>query len=311
MNFNTNSCYREKEKNLAVETLLGGHSILLVGKAGIGISALLKFICIELETKGARLLKVAPGSIKQILVSLAVQLYLYEEDDKFPTSPRLQREVSETLKYERSIIVIDEANRLSIAVRSWLEELHENGQLFLLGAKPALARDIFLKLPRMELKPLDYEFIRKIISETAEELQIELTPADVATLQERCGGNPMLARRVVREHQIGLKAEQSRPHRMDQRHAVSNRRVDLSDCNPIHRSRHRRHESLYFRRNARGRCVFGSIVYVQSAERLEEIGRINFDRKESFSVQHFGGEFDARHSRSVCFIDCRRDVAAA
>ena len=205
MNFNTNFCYREKEKKLAVETLLGGHSILLVGKAGIGISALLKFICIELETKGARLLKVAPGSIKQMLVSLALQLLLYEEDDKFPTSPRLQREVAETLKYERSIIVIDEANRLSIAVRSWLEELHENGQLFLLGAKPALARDIFLKLPRMELKLLDYEFIRKIISETAEELQIELTPADVATLQERCGGNPMLARRVVREHQIGLK----------------------------------------------------------------------------------------------------------
>ena len=205
MNFNTNSCYREKEKNLAVETLLGGHSILVVGKAGIGTSALLKFICHELAEKGAKLLKVAPGSIKQILVSLALQLLLYEEDDKFPTSPRLQREVAETLKYDRSIIVIDEANRLSIAVRSWLEELHENGQLFLLGAKPALARDIFLKLPRMELKPLDYEFIRKIISETAEELQIELTPADIATLQERCGGNPMLARRVVREHQIGLK----------------------------------------------------------------------------------------------------------
>ena len=205
MNFQTNSCYREKEKNLIVETLLGGHSILVVGKAGIGISALLKFACEELERKGLMLLKVAPGSIKQILVFLAFQLALYAEDDKLPTSPRLQKEVVEVLKYGNFVIVIDEANRLSIAVRSWLEELHENGQLFLLGAKPALARDIFLKLPRMELKPLDYEFIRKIISETAEELQIELTPADVATLQERCGGNPMLARHVVREYQIGLK----------------------------------------------------------------------------------------------------------
>ena len=93
MNFKTNSCYREKEKKLAVATLLGGNSILVVGKAGIGISALLKFICFELESKGLKLLKVAPGSIKQILVSLAVQLYIYSEDDKFPTSPRLQREV--------------------------------------------------------------------------------------------------------------------------------------------------------------------------------------------------------------------------
>jgi hypothetical protein len=204
MNFNVNSCYREKEKILICETLTGGHSILVVGKAGVGVSALIRFACAELEKKNLRIIKVAPGSIKQILVSLALQLGLYAEDEKLPTSPRLQREVAEALKYENSIIVIDEANRLAVPVRGWLEELHEAGQLFLLGAKPALARDIFLKLPRMELKPLDYEHIRKIIEETAAELEIELTPADVATLQSRCAGNPMLARRVVREHQIGL-----------------------------------------------------------------------------------------------------------
>ncbi|MCA1638345.1 MAG: DUF815 domain-containing protein, partial [Acidobacteria bacterium] len=59
--------YREKEKNLIVETLLAGHSILLVGRAGIGTSALLKFVCEEMESKGARVIKIAPNSIKQIL----------------------------------------------------------------------------------------------------------------------------------------------------------------------------------------------------------------------------------------------------
>ena len=34
MNFQTNFCYREKEKKLAVATLLGGGSLLIVGKAG-------------------------------------------------------------------------------------------------------------------------------------------------------------------------------------------------------------------------------------------------------------------------------------
>jgi len=208
MNFQTNSCYREKEKNLIVQTLLAGHSILLVGKAGIGTSALLKFVCEELDNKGARIIKIAPNSIKQILVSLAFQLNLYGEDEKLPTSPRLQREVADALKRQKSIVVIDEANRLTVPVRAWLEELHEGGQILFLGAKPALARDLFLKLPRMELKPLEYEFIRKVITETAAELEIVLTPADVANLQERCGGNPMLARRVVREHQIGLKPNQ-------------------------------------------------------------------------------------------------------
>jgi len=182
MNFQTNSCYREKEKNLIVETILGGHSLLLVGKAGIGTSTLLKFVCEELENKGARIIKIAPNSIKQILVSLAFQLNLYCEDDKLPTSPRLQREVILALQNYKSIIVIDEANRLTVPVRVWLEELHEGGQILFLGAKPTLARDLFLKLPRMELKPLEYELIRKVIAETAEELQIELTPADVANL---------------------------------------------------------------------------------------------------------------------------------
>jgi len=208
MNFQTNSCYREKEKKLIVETLLGGHSILLVGKAGIGTSTLLKFAAEELKANGARIIKIAPNSIKQILISLAFQLNLYAEDDKLPTSPRLQREVTAALQNYKSIIVIDEANRLTVPVRAWLEELHEGGQILFLASKPAMARDLFLKLPRMELKPLDYEFIRKVIAKTAAELEIELTPADVANLQERCGGNPMLARRVVREHQIGLKPNQ-------------------------------------------------------------------------------------------------------
>jgi len=208
MNFQTNSCYREKEKNLIVETLLAGHSLLLVGKAGIGTSTLLKFAAEELETKGANLVRIAPDSKKQILVNMAYQLSLYAEDDKLPTSPRLQKEVTGALQNRKSIIVIDEANRLTVAVRTWLEELHESGQILFLASKPALARDLFLKLPRMELKPLSYEYIRKVIAETAEELQIEVTPADVANLQSRCAGNPMLARRVVREHQIGLQPSQ-------------------------------------------------------------------------------------------------------
>jgi len=208
MNFQTNSCYREKEKNLIVETLLAGHSILLVGKAGIGTSTLLKFADEELKSRGVKTIKIVPNSVKQILVSLAFQLNLYCEDDKLPTSPRLQKEVTEALQRQPSIIVIDEANRLTVAVRTWLEELYESGQILFLASKPALARDLFLKLPRMELKPLDYEYIRKVIADTAEELQIEVTPADVANLQSRCAGNPMLARRVVHERQIGLQPSQ-------------------------------------------------------------------------------------------------------
>ena len=38
----------------------------------------------------------------------------------------------------------------------------------------------------------------------ASELGIELSAAQLAQLQQRCGGNPMLAKRVVREEYLGL-----------------------------------------------------------------------------------------------------------
>ena len=45
---------------------------------------------------------------------------------------------------------------------------------------------------------------RAIMLEAAAELNLELTPAQLASLQQRVGGNPMLAKRVVREEYLGL-----------------------------------------------------------------------------------------------------------
>jgi hypothetical protein len=42
------------------------------------------------------------------------------------------------------------------------------------------------------------------MEQAATELGLNLTPGQLASLQERCGGNPMLARRVVREEYLGL-----------------------------------------------------------------------------------------------------------
>ncbi|MGI8467158.1 MAG: AAA family ATPase [Pyrinomonadaceae bacterium] len=110
--------------------MIAGHSLLLVGNAGIGTSALLKVADEELKSNGARTIKIVPNSVKQILVSLAFQLNLYSEDDKLPTSPRLQKGVAESLQRQKSIISIDEANRLTVVMQMWLEALHENGYLY-------------------------------------------------------------------------------------------------------------------------------------------------------------------------------------
>ena len=42
------------------------------------------------------------------------------------------------------------------------------------------------------------------MSDEAASLGLELTPGQLASLQERTGGNPMLAKRVVKEEYLGL-----------------------------------------------------------------------------------------------------------
>jgi hypothetical protein len=75
--------------------------------------------------------------------------------------------------------------------------------MLLLATRPP-RRDVFLKLPRIELKPLDRQPIRELMKAAAAELGVDLTPSQLARLQERAGGNPMLARRVIREEYLGL-----------------------------------------------------------------------------------------------------------
>jgi hypothetical protein len=86
----------------------------------------------------------------------------------------------------------------------WLLSLLEAGQPLLLFATHPPRKDIFLKLSRIELKALPHASIRELMQTAAQELGLELTPSQLATLQERCGGNPMLARRVIRETYLGL-----------------------------------------------------------------------------------------------------------
>jgi hypothetical protein len=201
-------CYREKDRNLAVETLLSGSSLLSVGTGGIGKTMLIRFIVSSLEAKGLICAVASPASAKQFLTEIAFQLGLIEEDEKIPTTTQLQWRVADYLsRNENVVLVCDDAHRLQISLRCWLEELLSRGHRLLLAATLPPSRDIFLKLPRIELQPLPSSSIRAVMQEAADELGVELTPAQISSLQERCGGNPMLAKRVVREHSLGMQGD--------------------------------------------------------------------------------------------------------
>ena len=195
-------CYRETEKNRIVEVVKTGSSLLVVGESGAGKTTLADFVAADLRASGLAVAEVSPATAKQALLDLAEQLGLEAKG----TAAQLQTAIESELERSRWLLTFDDAHRLSVAQRVWLERLHARGQSLLLLATYPPARDIFLKLPRIELRPLGTKEIRALMVRQARELDIELPVSALASLQQRTGGNPMLARRVVREEYLGLES---------------------------------------------------------------------------------------------------------
>lgn len=198
--------YRSAEKNRIIAALQANSSLLVVGEAGCGKSTLGKRVATELEDLGFAVVLTAPNSSKQMLKSIATELGVDTEtlEGKAMTTSMLSDAIVEFLSRNTAFLIFDDAHRLSTSMRCWLETLHcAKVPMLLLASRPP-ARDIFLKLPRIELQPLTNRQIREIMVETASELRIVLSDATLAELQQRCGGNPMLAKRAIDEEHLGL-----------------------------------------------------------------------------------------------------------
>ncbi|MBW4619290.1 MAG: ATP-binding protein [Cyanosarcina radialis HA8281-LM2] len=198
--------YRPREKRRIVAALKADSSLLVVGESGCGKSFLGEAVAAELEQLGYLVAIASPATVKQTLQSVAEQLGVEtcSLEGKSLTTSELQSAIADFLSEHTAFLVCDNAHRLPVSLRCWLEELHAAGQPLLLLATFPPARDIFLKLPRIELEPLPSKAIREIMVAAAQELGITLHPAQLASLQQRVGGNPMLARRVVKEEYLGL-----------------------------------------------------------------------------------------------------------
>lgn len=198
--------YRVEEKNRIVAALQADSSLLVIGEPGCGKTTLGESVATELAQIGFSIVFASPATPKQMLLSVANQLGAETEtiEGKALTVSGLMEAIAQFLSQNTAFLIFDDAHRLPVQLRCWLEELHSGGQPILLIANHPPARDIFLKLPRIEMQPLSNRQIREIMQEAGQELELKLTNAQLAALQQRCGGNPMLAKRVVREEYLGL-----------------------------------------------------------------------------------------------------------
>jgi hypothetical protein len=200
------ACYRSTEKRRIVAALQANSSLLIVGEAGSGKTALSDFVAEELDLLGFTAITVQPSTAKQMLLAIALQLGVDAEslEGRQLTAMQLMQAIADYLQDNLAFFICDDAHRLQVQIRCWFERLHELGQPLLLLATHPPARDIFLKLPRIELEPLGDRTIRQIMKDAAADLELELSTAQLAHLQQRAGGNPMLAARVIREEYLGL-----------------------------------------------------------------------------------------------------------
>jgi ABC-type dipeptide/oligopeptide/nickel transport system ATPase subunit len=201
--------YRQSELNRLKASLLANGSILVVGEEGSGKSTLANAVVESLIEDGFTLAFIEPATPKQMLKEIAEQLEVETQnlEGKALTADQLKRAIATYLSNNTAFLVIDDAHICEAKFRLWLKQLRrENIPMLLLATDPPRS-DVFISIPRIELKPLPEYAIRELMEQAALERGISLRAAELAKLQERAGGNPMLAQRAIDEEYLGLEVE--------------------------------------------------------------------------------------------------------
>ena len=201
--------YRQAELNRTTASLKANGAILIAGEDGSGKSVLAGAVVENLQNEGYMVAFIEPATPKQMLLEIAHQFDIPTEDleGKSLTADKLKRAIATFLEENTAFLVLDDAHCCDAKFRMWLKQLRRNDAPMLLLATDPPRTDIFINIPRIELKPLPEYAIREIMIIAAAERAIALKPSELSKLQERAGGNPMLAARAVDEEYLGLDVE--------------------------------------------------------------------------------------------------------
>ncbi len=201
--------YRQAELKRTTASLLASSAILIAGEEGSGKSVLANAVVEKLSDDGFMVAFIEPATPKQMLLEIAGQFEIPTEDleGKSLTAEKLKRAIADFLESNTAFLVLDDAHACDAKFRMWLKQLRRANVPMLLLATDPPRSDIFINIPRIELKPLPEYAIREIMIQAVAEREIQLKPSELSKLQERAGGNPMLAIRAVDEEYLGLEIE--------------------------------------------------------------------------------------------------------
>jgi len=204
----TRKRYRKNEFNRIVASLQAEASILVVGDIGSGKTLLATDVTKALQDEGFQVVLIEPKTHKQLLLDITSQLGIESTDvnGKGLSLKDLETAIAFYLQNNIAFLIVDDAQRCDVRFRTWLKNISRKTPMLLLATSPPKT-DVFINLARLELRPLPEYAIREIMEQASLARGSNLSANDLARLQERVGGNPMLAERAVDEEYIGVDIE--------------------------------------------------------------------------------------------------------
>ena len=205
--------FRKLEIDKAIASLETNQSLLMIGDEGTGKSAIADGVRTAFRSRGWKVaIAEYSGNTKTSLVEICEQLGCeYEEQNQDPnkkprpfTADELRQEIAGALNQSHTLLICDNAHRYPISMCYWLQDCIGDRALLLLLAFNPPRRNLFLKMPRIAIKPMQSAEIREIMIEEANHIGLKLPASKIAELEQRCGGNPFLACRVVREFSLDI-----------------------------------------------------------------------------------------------------------
>ena len=203
--------FRQPEIDLICGAIDAKQSLLLIGKTGEGKSYFAEKVDENMSARGWTVWRGRyEGQAKSLLESIAERFQIpttievSEGREKPMTALQLKKEIQDNVARPNWLLIFDDADRLPVSFRYWLEELHREDTRLLLVSAPPLPKDIFLKLVRIEMRPFEANFLRTLMVEESIAQGVQISPAQLADFESRVGSNPALARRIISEQRLGL-----------------------------------------------------------------------------------------------------------
>lgn len=134
-----------------------------------------------------------------------------ESGERNLTMDELKAEILHNVS-DRILFILPEAKRLAAGVRYWLEECISKGATVVAIAVVNPGKDVFLEMLEIELELPSDRAIRDVMQDEARQLGLKLTDSRLSELQTMVGRNPMLARKIIRNEQLGLNDQANPEH---------------------------------------------------------------------------------------------------